>query len=61
MASERRQRALAREVTGENLSAEMVPFTFPGERGQAEIKESPFVFVSNLIARVADNITAHLQ
>ena len=45
MASECRQRALVREVTGENLSAEMVPFAFPGERGQAEIRELPFVFV----------------
>ena len=37
------------EHRGESL-AEMV-----------EIKEAPFVFVMNLIARVADNITAHLQ
>ena len=61
MASERRQRALAKETTGDHICAEMAPFSFPGERGQAEIREAPFVFVSNLIAQVADNITAHLQ
>ena len=61
IASERRQRALAGEVAGENISAEMVPFTFSADRGRAEIREAPFVFVQHLIATVADNITAHLQ
>ena len=60
VASDRHQQALGGEAAGENLSAEM-PFTASADQGQAEIREAPFVFIQNLNARVADNITTHLQ
>ncbi|CAI8026821.1 hypothetical protein GBAR_LOCUS15372, partial [Geodia barretti] len=31
LASERKQRSLAKETVGDNIAAEMVPFTFPAE------------------------------
>ena len=60
LASERRQRTLANEAVGENITAEMVPFTFSAEATE-EIREAPFVYVPNLIARVADTLTHHLE
>ena len=61
LASEKRQRALAKEAIGDNITAEMVPFTFPADGGGDEIREAPFVYVPNLIARVADTLTHHLE
>ena len=58
LASERR---LAKEAVGENITAEMVPFTFTAQGGGEEIREAPFVYVQNLIARVADTLTHHLE
>ena len=60
LASERRQRTLAKEEVGENLAAEMAPFTFSAGGGE-EIREAPFVYVPNLIARVADTLTHNLE
>lgn len=60
LASERRQRTLAKEAVGENLAAEMAPFTFSAGGGE-EIREAPFVYVPNLIARVADTLTHNLE
>jgi hypothetical protein len=60
LASEQKQRSLAKATRGDNLSAEMVPFSFPSSGG-TEIRDAPFVFVPNLIARVADSVTSHLK
>ena len=52
------QRMLA---VGDNITTEMVPFTFPTDGGGDEIREAPFVYVPNLIARIADTLTHHLE
>ena len=56
LASERRQRALASAEVGENLAHEMVPFSFSKEGGGVWIKDVPFVYVPNLIAKVNDRL-----
>ena len=55
IASERKQRKLAKEILGTNLQMERCPFTFTSENGKGEeIREAPFVFTPNLVQRVAD-------
>ena len=61
LASERKQRSLAKETVGDNIAAEMVPFTFPAEGRGAEVHAAPFVYVPNLIARVSDTLNQHLE
>ena len=34
-------------------------FTFPVEKGGEEIREVPFVFVPNLVAKIADCVVQH--
>ena len=58
LASEKKQRALAQQEAGGNLCAEIVPFVFV-EDGVESFKESPFVYVPNLMAKLADRLTAH--
>ena len=60
LASERKQRKLAKELIGENLSAEMAPFMFSSDNG-VEFRETPFVFVPNIIARVVDKLVLHQE
>lgn len=52
---------LAHETTSDdNLTAELHPFAFSsGSKGPDEFRETPFVFVPNLIAKVADTLTQH--
>ena len=57
-ASEKKQRTLANDLVGDNITAEKGAFSFPVERGE-EIRETPFVYCTNLIARVADTIHNH--
>lgn len=45
---------LAHEVIGENLAAERGAFLFSNEDGSEEIREVPFVYVPNLVRKVAD-------
>ena len=61
LASEQSQRTLAKEAIGGNITAEMVPFTFPADSGGDEMREAPFVNVPNLITQVADTLTHHLD
>lgn len=57
LASEGKQRALAKTlVDRENFVVEKGAFTF--NKGQ-EVREVPFAYVPNLIAKVADLIAAH--
>ena len=60
LASERKQRSLSKEAIGDNLAAEMAPFSFTVDNG-VEFREVPFVFVPNLIARVTDKLNQHYQ
>ena len=55
IASEAKQRVMAREIVGDNLAAERGAFTFSlGKGGGEVVKEAPFVYCPNLIAKVAD-------
>ena len=57
--SEVKQRALAKEIVGDNLAAENGAFTFRRDGGGEEIRETPFVYVPNLIRRATDLIEHH--
>ena len=59
MASERKMRKLAREIVGDNLVSENGAFTFPIDNGGEEIKEVPFTYVPNFIAKLADVVAQH--
>lgn len=59
LASEGKQRKLANAVVGDNFKAESGAFTFHHKGGTDEIKEVPFVYVPNLIAKVADMISSY--
>ena len=61
LASENKQRSLAKEATGgTNLNAEMIPFAFSSGKGEPDkFCEAPFVYVPNLIAKVADRLAQH--
>ncbi len=61
LASEAKHRTLAHGAAGDNLVAEIVPLMFSRADGGDDIWEAPFVYVSNLIARVADTLTHHLE
>ena len=54
LASEKKQRILAQDITGNNIEAEKAPFLFSREGGGEEIREVPFVYVPNLVRKVAD-------
>lgn len=54
MARELKQRALATTIRDENVTTEMGAFTFSVEDDSIEIRKVPFVYVANLIAKVAD-------
>lgn len=60
LASEGKQRTLVKDVVGDNFRAESGAFTFSSGRGSlTEIREVPFVYVPNLIAKVADMIVSY--
>ena len=47
---------MVKEAIGDNLAAEMVPFAFTLYNGEVEFRNARFVFILNLIARVADKL-----
>ena len=57
LASEQKQRALAHEIVGDNMEAERGAFLFSKEGGGEEIREVPFVYVPNIVRKVADLLT----
>lgn len=59
MESERKQRKIAKTIIGDNLIAEKGAFTFPNDGGGEIVREVPFVYVPNLVAKSADLVTAH--
>ena len=61
MASEWKQRKLAKEVLGDNLTVEKVAFTFPVDGGGTEVKDVPLAYAPNLIRKVADLIAYHTR
>jgi hypothetical protein len=58
LASERKQRVLAKNITGDNYEVESVPFSFTVD-GVEVVKEAPFVYTRNLIRQVSDVVTNH--
>ena len=52
-------RKLAKEVVGDNMVSESGAFTFPGDNGGEVIREVPFVYVPNFIAKLADVVSQH--
>ena len=58
IASENRQRKLAKTITGDDLVAEKGAFTVSTDKGE-EVREVPFVYHPNLIVKVADIVNQH--
>ena len=58
IASERKQRQLAKQSIGDNLVAERGAFTFSVDNGE-EIKEVPFVYSPNLMIAIAELVDKH--
>lgn len=60
IASEGKQRKLAKDILGDNLVlvAEKGAFTFTVDKKE-EIREVPFVYLPNFIAAVADIVAQH--
>ena len=59
LASEAKQRVLAKKIVGDNITAGKGAFTFSMDKGGEEIKEVPFVYRPNLIATVSDYVEKH--
>lgn len=59
IASAGKMRKLGKEVVGDNMVSENGAFTFPSDNGGEVIKEVHFVYVPNLIAKVADVVSQH--
>ena len=57
-ASEKKQRTLAKELLGDNITAEKGALSFSVDKSE-EIREAPFVYCTNFIARVSDTICNH--
>ena len=53
-----RQRRLAQTITGDDLVAEKGAFSVSTDKGE-EIREVPFVYYPNFIAKVADIVNQH--
>lgn len=60
IASEAKQRKMAKTIVGDNLVAERGAFTFPHNGGEV-VKEAAFVYCPNLIAKVTDIVEHHRQ
>lgn len=52
IASEGKMRAEAGRLTGDNLAAESVPFSFSSKESGVDIKPAPFVYVPHLWDKV---------
>ena len=53
-----RQRKLAKTITGDDLVAKKGAFTISTDKVE-EVREVPFVYHPNLIAKVADIVNQH--
>jgi len=54
IASEQKMRLKAAELVGNNLGAELTPFSFPHKDGSEEILNAPHAYVPNLWEKVKD-------
>lgn len=53
------QRKLVKEIVGDDVVAERGAFSFPGNKGGEIIKDVPFVYIPNLIKKIADVTFQH--
>mgnify|MGYP003457212194 CR=1 FL=1 len=54
MASEKRQRLVAKEVVGDNLEAEMAPFCYSQPCSEDVIRVAAYAYAPNLIQKVTE-------
>lgn len=54
IASEKKMRVEAAELVGDNLCAELAPFSFSHQDGGHLIKEAPFAFIPDLWRKIKD-------
>lgn len=54
VASEKDMRVEARELVGDNIGAEMVPFSFAHQDGGEVIKEAPCAYIPQLWKKIED-------
>ena len=59
VASEAKQRAIAKDIVGDNIVAEWGAFTFKRDGGGEDIRQTPFVYVPNIVRKVTDLIEMH--
>lgn len=52
LASEAKERSLAKELIGPNLASEMVAFTFSLDGGGEEIRKAPMAYIPELTQKV---------
>ena len=52
IASERKQRALSKELVGSNLASEAALFSFPMESCGEELRPAPLVYVPDLSGKI---------
>ena len=50
---------MAKEIVGDNIVAERGAFSFLAEKGGEVVKEVPFVYVPNLVRKIADVFAQH--
>ena len=48
-----------KQIVGDNVAAERGAFSFPLEKGGEVIKNVPFVYIPNLIQKIADVVFEH--
>lgn len=54
MASEKKMRVEASELVGDNLCAELAPFSYPYQDGGEIIRDAPYAYIPNLWEKVKD-------
>ena len=54
LASEKRQRLVAKEVVGDNLEAEMAPFCYSQPCSEDVIRVAAYAYAPNLIQKVTE-------
>ena len=57
LGSERKQRIHAKDLLGDKLTAEEAVFSFPLKSGGEELRAAPFVYVPDLVEKVAHILT----
>lgn len=51
MASEKKMRVEASELVGDNLCAELAPFSYPYQDGGEIIRDAPYTYIPNFVGK----------